>query len=88
MERSEMTDWLRTHWEWLIEGASKNMVGRRTKQTGAYWRLWGGRTVSVKNGAGHRMALVCSLLYAAEGLLENVHINLHTQRNRLSIKEP
>jgi hypothetical protein len=38
----------------LIEGACKNLVGRRLKQTGACWRL----------ERANRMALVCSLLYA------------------------
>ena len=38
----------------LIEGARKNLVGRRMKQTGACWRL----------ERANRMALVCSLLYA------------------------
>lgn len=38
----------------LIEGACKNLVGRRMKQTGAAWRL----------ERANRMALVCSLLYA------------------------
>jgi len=38
----------------LIEGACKNLVGRRMKQTGACWRL----------ERAKRMALVCSLLYA------------------------
>jgi len=38
----------------LIEGACKNLVGRRMKQTGACWRV----------ERANRMALVCSLLYA------------------------
>lgn len=38
----------------LIEGACKNLVGRRLKQTGACWRL----------ERANKMALVCSLLYA------------------------
>lgn len=38
----------------LIEGACKNLVGRRLKQTGACWRL----------ERANRMALICSLLYA------------------------
>jgi hypothetical protein len=38
----------------LIEGACKNLVGRRMKQTGACWRL----------DRANRMALICSLLYA------------------------
>jgi hypothetical protein len=38
----------------LIEGACKNLVGRRMKQTGASWRL----------DRANRMALICSLLYA------------------------
>jgi hypothetical protein len=38
----------------LIEGACKNLVGRRLKQTGACWRL----------ERANRMALLCSLLYA------------------------
>jgi hypothetical protein len=40
----------------LIEGACKNLVGRRMKQTGACWRL----------ERANRMALVCSLLYAKQ----------------------
>jgi hypothetical protein len=38
----------------LIEGACKNLVGRRMKQTGAAWRV----------ERANKMALVCSLLYA------------------------
>ena len=38
----------------LIEGACKNLVGRRMKQTGACWRV----------ERANRMAFVCSLLYA------------------------
>ena len=38
----------------LIEGACKNLVGRRMKQTGACWRM----------ERANRMTLVCSLLYA------------------------
>jgi hypothetical protein len=38
----------------MIEGACKNMIGRRMKQTGAQW--------DVKNA--DRMALLCSLAYA------------------------
>ena len=38
----------------LIEGACKNLVGRRMKQTGACWRL----------ERANRMTLVCSFLYA------------------------
>ncbi|MCL2710941.1 MAG: ISKra4 family transposase, partial [Planctomycetaceae bacterium] len=40
----------------LIEGACKNLVGRRMKQTGACWRL----------ERANRIALVCSLLYAKQ----------------------
>jgi len=38
----------------LIEGACKNLAGRRLKQTGACWRV----------ERANRMALVCSLLYS------------------------
>jgi len=38
----------------LIEGACKNLVGRRMKQTGAAWRL----------ERANKMTLVCSLIYA------------------------
>jgi hypothetical protein len=38
----------------LIEGACKNLVGRRLKQTGACWRL----------ERANRITLVCSLLYS------------------------
>jgi hypothetical protein len=38
----------------LIEGACKNLVGRRMKQTGACWRV----------ERANKMARVCSLLYA------------------------
>jgi hypothetical protein len=38
----------------LIEGACKNLVGRRMKQTGACWRL----------ERANKIALICSLLYA------------------------
>ena len=38
----------------LIEGACKNLVGRRMKQTGACWRL----------ERANKMTLICSLLYA------------------------
>jgi len=37
-----------------VEGACKNLVGRRLKQTGACWRL----------ERANRMLLICSLLYA------------------------
>ena len=37
-----------------VEGACKNLVGWRMKQTGACWRV----------ERANRMALVCSLLYA------------------------
>ena len=38
----------------LIEGACKNLVGRRLKQTGAPWRLL----------QANRMASICSVLYS------------------------
>jgi hypothetical protein len=38
----------------LIEGACKNLVGRRLKQTGACWR-W---------ARANRMAVICSVLYS------------------------
>jgi len=38
----------------LIEGACKNLVGRRLKQTGACWRL----------ERANRMAVICALLYS------------------------
>jgi len=40
----------------LIEGACKNLVGRRMKKTGASWRI----------ERANRMARVCSLLYAEQ----------------------
>ena len=38
----------------LIEGACKNLVGRRLKQTGACWRL----------ARANRMAVICAVLYS------------------------
>jgi hypothetical protein len=38
----------------LIEGACKNLVGRRLKQTGACWRL----------ARANRMAILCGVLYS------------------------
>ena len=38
----------------LIEGACKNLVGRRLKQTGAPWRL----------SQANRMASICAVLYS------------------------
>ena len=40
----------------LIEGACKNLVGRRLKQTGACWRV----------EQASRMAVICSLLYSKQ----------------------
>jgi len=38
----------------LIEGACKNLVGRRLMQTGASWRL----------SRANRMAVICAVLYS------------------------
>jgi len=43
----------------LIEGACKNLVGRRMKQTGACWRVPRAR----------RMATLCATLYSNQGKL-------------------
>jgi len=56
MERSNYTERLaqgRTIGSGLIEGACKNLVGQRMKQTGAAWRL----------ERANKMTLVCSLIY-------------------------
>jgi len=41
----------------LIEGACKNLVGKRMKQTGACWRL----------ERANRMAMLCATLYSNQG---------------------
>ena len=49
----------------LVEGACKNLVGRRLKQTGACWRV----------ERANRMASICGLLYSNQW--ENAWKNTH-----------